>query len=294
MASAVKKKIVVCGGNGFLGSRICKAATARGWDVVSISRSGEPTWSAVTSSASPPSWSTSVNWVSANILQPSTYRSHLAGADAVVHSMGILLEADYKGVLTGKEPVVAGLKRAFSSTKKGTANPLERSPDDKDADFEPLEQGGQITYEVMNRDTAILLAKESSAAAVSSFLYVSAAGGAPILPQRYIDTKRAAETAITSNFPAMRSIFIRPGFLYDSSRAFTVPMAGMTFLGAMTNSLTGGVFGGLMGAAGVKPLKADLVAEAAVEAIDDDKTTGAVEVKGIEELANREWRRGML
>lgn len=30
------KKIVVCGGNGFLGSRICKYAVERGWDVTSI------------------------------------------------------------------------------------------------------------------------------------------------------------------------------------------------------------------------------------------------------------------
>ena len=35
-ASAVKKKLVVCGGNGFLGNRICKAAVAREWDVTSI------------------------------------------------------------------------------------------------------------------------------------------------------------------------------------------------------------------------------------------------------------------
>lgn len=206
--------------------------------------------------------------------------------------MGILLEADYKGVLTGKEPIISGLSRAFSSTKQGTANPLDR--DAKDTTFEPLEQGGQITYEVMNRDSAILLAKEASAASAKTFLYVSAAGGAPILPKRYIDTKRAAENTITSEFPDLRSVFLRPGFLYDSSRAFTVPLAGMTFMGSMANSLTGGIFGGLMGAGGVKPLKADLVAEAAVEAIDDGETVGPVEVRKIEELANREWRRGML
>jgi nucleoside-diphosphate-sugar epimerase len=35
-AAMAKKKLVVCGGNGFLGSRICKAAVARDWDVVSI------------------------------------------------------------------------------------------------------------------------------------------------------------------------------------------------------------------------------------------------------------------
>jgi uncharacterized protein YbjT (DUF2867 family) len=34
--ASAKRKIVVCGGNGFLGSRICKAAVARNWDVTSI------------------------------------------------------------------------------------------------------------------------------------------------------------------------------------------------------------------------------------------------------------------
>lgn len=36
MASTVKKKVVVAGGNGFLGSRICKSAVGRGWDVTSV------------------------------------------------------------------------------------------------------------------------------------------------------------------------------------------------------------------------------------------------------------------
>lgn len=205
--------------------------------------------------------------------------------------MGILLEADYKGVLQGKEPIMSGLQKAFSSTKKGTQNPLDRA---EGADVEPLEEGGQITYEVMNRDSAILLAKEASAASASSFAYISAAGGAPILPQRYIDTKRAAEAAIANHFPAMRSIFFRPGFLFDPSRSFTVPMAGLTYMGAMANSLFGGKLTGLMGAGGVKPLKADIVAEAVVEGLGDDQTKGPVEVQGIEELATKSWRRGML
>lgn len=289
--SAVKKKLVVCGGNGFLGSRICKAATARGWEVNSISRSGEPNWSSVTASAQAPAWSKDVKWHAANILHPSEYKDILKGADAVVHSMGILLEADYKGVLTGKEPIWAGVQKAFSSTKQGTSNPLERKDGEN---LEPLEEGGQITYEVMNRDTAILLAKESSEASVGTFLYVSAAAGAPVLPGRYITTKRAAETTIQSEFPSMRSIFIRPGFLYDSSRSFTVPLAGLTFAGYMANSLVGGRFQWLMGAGGSKPLKADVVGQAIVEAIADEQTKGIVEVTGIEELATRDWRRGML
>ena len=117
------------------------------------SRSGEPTWSSVSSSPTAPPWSTEVKWHSADILKPSQYKHLLQGADAVVHSMGILLEADYKGVVTGKEPIWSGLQRAFSKTKQGSQNPLERKDGE---DVEPQERDGQITYELMNRDSGKL------------------------------------------------------------------------------------------------------------------------------------------
>jgi len=259
--------------------------------VTSISRSGEPTWSSVTASPTPPTWSQSVLWHKANILQPSTYKTLLQGADAVVHSMGILLEADYKGVLQGKEPVWSGLQRAFSATKKGTQNPLEQEAGEH---VEPQEHDGQITYELMNRDSAILLARESLASKVPTFIYISAAAGAPILPARYITTKRAAESTIQSAFPTMRSIFIRPGMLYDSSRSITLGLAAVTGIGAMANSIVGGRLTWLMGAGGTKPLKADTVAEAVVESVEEESVKGPVEVTKIEELANKAWRRGML
>ncbi|KAI9800043.1 MAG: hypothetical protein M1833_003572 [Piccolia ochrophora] len=291
MAAAAKKKIVVCGGNGFLGSRICKSAVARGWDVTSISRSGEPTWSTVTASPDPPQWSTSVRWEKADILKPLNYQPLLKNADAVVHSMGILLEADYKGVLTGKESVVSGLQRAFSSTKGGSQNPLERKQGEA---LQPQEKDGQLTYELMNRDSAITLAQESSHEKVPTFVYISAAAGTPILPTRYITTKRDAESTIASSLPSLRSIFIRPAFLYDSSRYYTLPIAAAGGVAATMNSMTGGRLTWLMGAGGIKPLKADVVAEAVVEAIGDDKVKGPVETREIEDLATKSWRRGML
>lgn len=76
----------------------------------------------------------------------------LKDADAVVHSMGILLEADYKGVLTGKESIWGGLSRAFSATKGGSQNPLERKEGEA---LESQEKDGQLTYELMNRDTGM-------------------------------------------------------------------------------------------------------------------------------------------
>ncbi|KAI9669558.1 MAG: hypothetical protein M1817_004601 [Caeruleum heppii] len=226
-----------------------------------------------------------------DILKPSSYQSHLKGVDAVVHSMGILLEADYKGVLQGKESIVSGLQRAFSSTKGGSQNPLERKQGE---DLRPQEPDGQLTYELMNRDSAIGLAQEASYQAVPTFLFISAAAGTPILPERYITTKREAESTIASSFPKMRGIFMRPAFLYDSSRTFTLPIAVLGGAAAMVNSMTGGRLTWLMGAGGIKPLKADLVGEAVVEAIADGSVKGPVEVKEIEHLANKAWRRGML
>jgi len=291
MAQAVKKKLVVAGGNGFLGSRICKAAVSRGWDVTSISRSGEPTWSAVTASPTAPSWSKAVSWHKANILHPSEYKTVLADADAVVHSMGILLEADYKGVLQGKEPIISGLQRAFSAHKLGSQNPLQQ---EEGEDLNPQEKDGQVTYELMNRDSAILLARESSTLQVPTFIYISAAAGAPVLPARYILTKRAAESTISSSFPHLRSIFIRPGLLYDSSRSITQALAALTAPVALANSMTGNRLTWLLGAGGTKPLKADTVAEAVVESIMEKDVRGPVEVGDIERLAARAWRRGML
>ena len=141
---------------------------------------------------------------------------------------------------------------------------------------------------------AIALAREAAAQNVSTFVFVSAAGGAPILPTRYITTKRDAESTISSQFPKMRNIFIRPGFLYDASRTYTVALAYPTFPFSTLNSLIGRRLTPLLGAAVEKPLKADAVADAVFEAIEDETRKGPIETEEIEELANRSWRKGML
>ena len=206
--------------------------------------------------------------------------------------MGILLEADYKGALTGQESPISGLRRAFSATKTGAAsNPMERQPGEA---LEKGEKDGQLTYELMNRDSAIALAQEAQRAGAESFVYISAAAGAPMLPSRYISTKREAEGAIASEFVKLRSIFIRPGFLYDSSRMFTLPIAASGMVGSLVNGFVGGGLTRVFGAAVEKPLKADLVAEAVVEAVAEEGTRGVQGTREIEALAARAWRRGML
>jgi hypothetical protein len=92
----------------------------------------------------------------------------------------------------------------------------------------------------------------------------------------------------------MRTMFFRPGFLYDSSRSFTIPIAAVTTVASTANYMTGGRLSWLMGAGGTKPSRVDLVGEAVVEAIEEGSVKGVVEVQEIESLANKAWRRGML
>ncbi|KAJ5427793.1 hypothetical protein N7491_008235 [Penicillium cf. griseofulvum] len=270
------KRLVVAGGSGFLGL----------W----CTRSGEPRWETVTDSRERPSWAGSVEWAKADILKPESYKPHLNGASAVVHTMGILLEADYKGVVQGREPILSGLQRAFSTSKLGSQNPLTRQEGEA---LEPKEKDGQLTYELMNRDSAIALAQESTNEHVPAFVYISAAAGAPLLPSRYISTKREAEATITSTLPNLRSIFIRPGFMYDSSRKFTLPIAMGGFVASEFNTFLGNKLG-FLGSMAEKPLKVDVVSEAVVEALEDESTKGAVGTKQIEALATKAWRKTML
>ncbi|KAK4032555.1 isoflavone reductase IRL [Parachaetomium inaequale] len=291
------KRIVVFGGNGFLGSRICRAAVARNWDVTSVSRSGRPNWLSITSSPTPPNWSHSVSWERGDIFRPTQWTSLLYGADYVVHSLGILLEADYKGVISGRESPISGLARAFSASKgAGAANPLERVREQgaPEPGLEPPSSEAQLTYEMMNRDSAILLAKEAAKEGVKAFGFVSAAAGAPVLPSRYVTTKREAEAVVAREFPEMRGVFFRPPFMYDRSRGATMGVAAVATVGSVVDGLTGGKLGGLLGSMVTKPLKADVVADAVVEALADESVKGPVEVPQLEQLAERAWRKTML
>lgn len=260
------------------------------------SRSGEPQWRTVTASSEAPTWSKDVQWVKADVLKPSSYRTHLKDSTAVIHTMGILLEADYKGAISGKESPISALRRAFSSTKAGSSrNPLERSPESDEEGIGIGEKDGQITYELMNRDTAVSLANEANAQDVGTFVYISAAAGAPMLPTRYITTKREAESIISSSFPKMRSLFYRPGLLWDSSRGFTLPIMAAGMVGNTINEwLFRGTLTKVVGAAVEKPLKADLVAEAVVEGIEEEDVRGVQTTREIEALAAKAWRKGML
>ncbi|WVW81534.1 hypothetical protein I302_103529 [Kwoniella bestiolae CBS 10118] len=224
--SAAVPKLLVVGGNGFLGSAICKAAVSKGWQVSSMSSSGKPY---TTPAGHTPTWSTKVHWSQADAFDSSTYTDLIKDQTSVVHTLGILLEdTGYKRSI--REGDLLGLAGSLVRSTNlggggGNGNPLKGTEEKKRG------------YEGMNRDSAIkvldtFLSSSSSSTTPTripkQFIYISAADAfRPLIPSRYIETKREAEIDIArrcQEYNQARSqynvdekvkpIFIRPGLMY--------------------------------------------------------------------------------
>ncbi|XVF52303.1 hypothetical protein PTKIN_Ptkin05aG0008000 [Pterospermum kingtungense] len=98
VADVKSEKVVVLGGNGFVGSAICKAAVSQGIEVISLSRSGRPTYSA--------SWVDQVNWIPGDVFYVN-WDEVLVGATAVVSTLGGFGSEEQMKRINGEANVVA-------------------------------------------------------------------------------------------------------------------------------------------------------------------------------------------
>ncbi|CAB4265939.1 unnamed protein product [Prunus armeniaca] len=74
------EKLLVLGGNGFVGSHVCREALDRGLSVASLSRSGR-------SSLHDP-WASNVTWHKGNLLSPESLKDALDGVTSVISCVG--------------------------------------------------------------------------------------------------------------------------------------------------------------------------------------------------------------
>eukprot|EP00966_Prymnesium_polylepis_P117407 2713548-Prymnesium_polylepis.1 len=80
------RRLLVCGGSGFLGREVCREAVARGWAVTSLSRRG--------ANPEPGSSLDAVSWVAGDAGDASLLSSLTSQADAFCHSVGLLLDSE--------------------------------------------------------------------------------------------------------------------------------------------------------------------------------------------------------
>ncbi|KAH7523917.1 uncharacterized protein At1g32220, chloroplastic [Ziziphus jujuba] len=117
------EKLLVLGGNGFVGSHICREALDRGLSVASISRSGR-------SSKHDP-WANNVTWHQGNLLSPGSWEDALTGVTAVISCVGGFGSNSYMYKINGTANINAiraasdkGVKRFvyISAADFGVAN----------------------------------------------------------------------------------------------------------------------------------------------------------------------------
>ncbi|KDN45254.1 hypothetical protein K437DRAFT_256701 [Tilletiaria anomala UBC 951] len=246
--------VLVVGGNGFLGSAICKAllshssapavtaaATGAGASlsmplpkhgeirVTSVSPSGRPF---VSPAGHRPAWSLSTNmrWEKGDVVRSplsspdlGSPQHHLAQlvdeADAIVHTVGILLESDYKPAASSPSSSRHGTNSgSFGEIARGVLRGWGISDNSNPLRERPLTGKGkerEMTYENMNTRAALnvanlfasklqRLSKSESSYSSSeqktqpTFVYISASDiFQPFISRRYIESKREAERGIS-------------------------------------------------------------------------------------------------
>eukprot|EP00126_Sphaerothecum_destruens_P009884 Sdes_comp20620_c1_seq1m15692 len=191
MQDTVKKtiKVVVFGGNGFLGSQICRNLLRKEVDVISISRSGRP--------PSRLPWCEKVTWLKGNALNPSELPGLLRDSDGCINTIGTFFENQtYKEIL-------------------GKTSGYKTRPQDS-------------TFSKINFEAAVNIAKTVSitpSCRIHAFISAAVPPCMPNIP--YVSSKRAAEKEILKLLspPLHRPLIFRPGFLYSESKPFLAALA---------------------------------------------------------------------
>ncbi|KAG4304560.1 hypothetical protein PORY_001953 [Pneumocystis oryctolagi] len=249
----MNRHLIVFGGTGFLGRHICKTAVQKGWVVTLLSRKSKQEY--IENNPDVSEWWKQVNWCKGDLKNENLIKDHMKSCSAVVYSVGILFETKYKQFLSGKDN--------FLSL------------------FQPSQE--DLSYDMLNRDFAINIAEIASKMNINMpFVYLSAADTFPGIPKRYIESKREAEDYIYS-LPNIRPIIIRPSFMYSKERPISIPLAGIIDITSNINELFCKKIP-FIGAAGIKPLKVETVANAVIQSIHNETFKGIADIQHIEKL----------
>lgn len=108
--SAKTYEVVVFGGNGFVGTHVCKALVGMGLKVAAINRSGAP--------REREEWMAGVDYIAADVFEPEAWRSVLHGAVGAVAAIGAFGSYDFMkkvngdaNILVAEEAAAMGVQR---------------------------------------------------------------------------------------------------------------------------------------------------------------------------------------
>jgi len=273
-------RVLVLGGTGFVGSRICVELLDAGYDVTSVSRRGTPLFSD-DGDAPPASKSSaarlreSVDWRVGDASDPETALDVLneGGFVGVVHAVGMLLASDLNALASGSGSIPDADATYDKVTRVTAFNAA-------DAAARCVEGGTRV------KAASDAAARGDDAVASSPpppFVFVSAAEArwdfrAPFdWLEEYLVAKRAVEArlATLNEEGKLRASWLRPSLVYTFEKPAALPAV---FLFVLGNAI------------GIpfvdRPVTVDTLARAAVRALADGKTSGCLDYREMERLAN--------
>ncbi|CDW88623.1 UNKNOWN [Stylonychia lemnae] len=159
-----------------------------------------------------------VTYYQGDCLKPETYPKDLEEFDAIIHSVGAIMEGfDYKEVL-----------------QKGMNSKIFQKRDPINIIQQLLAQGMKPKYdeslEAMNRDSCKLMAEHFNNACKKQdkkghFVFISASKSITPVLQKYSDMKEQAESFLLNNCPEIIPVILRPGFVWsENERSWSVPV----------------------------------------------------------------------
>lgn len=267
-SGGTKGKLLVLGGTGFIGSKICERALSSGYDVVSISRRGDPPGDP---HRYPDGVWNRVDWRKGDCVQPDTIATVLGegGFVACIHAVGMLLASDINALASG-----SGSKPSPGATYDDVTRVTALNAADAAA---------RLCTAVPNADTAGGGGTGGTTSkAPVPFVFVSAAEArwtfkAPVAwLEDYLIAKRAVEARLREMTDAgeVRAACLRPSLVYCLDKPAAMPAVGAFYLG------------NLIGLPFVdRPVTVDTLASAAVRCVEDGRSTGALDYREMERLA---------
>jgi len=271
-AQASPGRLLVLGGNGYVGREVCKLAIARGYQVTSLSRRGE-------NPDPEDELLAQVSWLKGNAAaDESVLRDLVSNADAVVHAIGLLFDEN------------SGLTN-FNIIDRNMLFPLSTA---NDASF-AIE--GMLAYDTTTRKTAFNLVSALKSRFRMPFgekpmplMFVSAAEAgwpevafgqqveavAPAWLKEYLKAKRAVEAELASSPDVIRPAIFRPSLIWDWTKWDVLPVIPIF---------------NLLSAIGVpfvdKTVTVSTLSKAIMAGLEDDGVSGVQRFAQMEELAER-------
>lgn len=203
------KRLLVLGGNGYVGREVCRLAVQRGYDVTSLSRRGE--------NPEPGNEELSaVRWVAGDATDEGTVRGLVGEADAVVHAIGLLFDAN--SGLTGLNLVVSG--SGSTPTEESTYDRITRQ-----TAFNVIEAvRSKFRLPFGSQPTPVLFVSAAEAGWPEVALGEQVEGVAPNWLQEYLAAKRAVEKNIQASPETIRPVIFRPSLIWSWTKFDVLPV----------------------------------------------------------------------